>query len=63
MQESQQLSGVFSIIAAVPIFFTGIVLANPDATLARAFSYIPLTSPTMMLLRIPRAACRPWISW
>ncbi len=54
MQESQQLSGVFSIIAAVPIFFTGIVLANPDATLVRVFSYIPLTAPTMMLLRIPQ---------
>jgi ABC-2 type transport system permease protein len=54
MQESQQLSGVFSIIAAVPIFFAGVVLSNPDATLARVFSYVPLTAPTMMLLRIPQ---------
>lgn len=54
MQESQQLSGVFSIIAAVPIFFAGVVLANPDATLARIFSYVPLTSPKMVLLRIPQ---------
>jgi ABC-2 type transport system permease protein len=54
MQESQQLSGVFSIIAAVPIFFAGIVLSNPNATLAKFFSYIPFTSPTMMLLRIPQ---------
>ena len=54
MQESQQLSGVFSIIAAVPIFFAGVVLSNPNATLAKFFSYIPFTSPTMMLLRIPQ---------
>lgn len=54
MQESQQLSGVFSIIAAVPIFFAGIVLSNPDATLVRFFSYVPLTAPTMMLLRVPQ---------
>lgn len=54
MQESQQLSGVFSIIAAVPIFFAGVVLSNPDATIARVFSYVPLTAPTMMLLRIPQ---------
>lgn len=54
MQESQQLSGVFSIIAAVPIFFAGVVLSNPDATIARIFSYVPLTAPTMMLLRIPQ---------
>jgi ABC-2 type transport system permease protein len=54
MQESQQLSGVFSIIAALPIFFAGVVLSNPDATLARFFSYVPLTAPTMMLLRVPQ---------
>lgn len=54
MQESQQLSGVFSIVAAVPIFFAGIVLSNPNATLAKFFSYVPFTSPTMMLLRIPQ---------
>ena len=54
MQESQQLSGVFSIVAAVPIFFAGIVLSNPNATLAKFFSYIPFTSPTMMLLRVPQ---------
>ncbi len=55
----RELQTTDSIIAAVPIFFTGIVLANPDATLARVFSFIPLTAPTMML-RIPRAACRRW---
>lgn len=54
MQESQQLSGVFSIIAAAPIFFAGVVLANPDGTLARVLSYVPLTSPTTMLIRIPQ---------
>ena len=51
-QEAQQISSLFSMLAAVPFFFAGFIIQNPNAALARALSYFPLTSPTMMLIRI-----------
>ncbi len=52
-QEAQQLAGVFSLIAAFPLFIAGLLFANPNGILPRVLSYIPLTSPTMMLIRLP----------
>ena len=53
MRESQQLAGIFSFTAAIPWFFASIVFTNPNALLARVFSFFPLTAPTMMMLRLP----------
>ena len=55
MQESQQMAGIFSLMAAIPIFFAGFVFTNPNMTLIRILSWFPLTAPTAMLLRIPMA--------
>ncbi len=55
MQESQQLGGIFSLLAAIPLFIVGFVFSNPNMTLARVLSWFPLTAPTMMLLRLPMA--------
>lgn len=52
-QEAQQLAGVFSLIAAIPLFIAGLLFANPNGILPRVLSYFPLTSPTMMLIRLP----------
>jgi ABC-2 type transport system permease protein len=52
-QESQQLAGIFSFAAAVPLMMSGFLFANPNMTLARVLSRFPLTAPTMMLMRIP----------
>lgn len=52
-QEAQQISGLLSMLAAVPFFLAGFIMQNPNMGLARAISYFPLTAPTMMLLRIP----------
>jgi ABC-2 type transport system permease protein len=51
-RESQQIAGIFFFIAAVPWMTMGIVFANPDSTIAVVLSYVPLTSPVMMLLRL-----------
>lgn len=51
-QESQQISSLLSLLAALPYFFAGFMIQNPNMTLARIFSFIPFTAPTMMLLRI-----------
>ena len=55
MQESQQLAGIFSMMAAIPLFLGGFTFLNPNMTLLRVLSWFPLTAPTMMLLRLPMA--------
>jgi ABC-2 type transport system permease protein len=53
VRESQQLAGIFSMAAAIPLMLGGFLFPNPNVTLARALSWFPLTAPTMMLLRLP----------
>lgn len=60
MRESQQLAGIFSFIAVIPYMMVSFVMVNPNAPLARAFSFFPLTAPTMMMLRIPLGDV-PWV--
>jgi len=55
MQESQQLAGIFSLMAAIPLMLGGFMFSNPNMPLLRALSWFPLTAPTMMLLRLPMA--------
>ncbi len=52
-QESQQMAGIFSLAAAVPLMLSGLLLENPNMTVARVLSWFPLTAPTMMMLRLP----------
>jgi ABC-2 type transport system permease protein len=52
-QESQQLAGIFSMMAAIPLMVGGFMFTNPNMTIVRVLSWFPLTAPTMMLLRMP----------
>jgi len=54
-QESQQLAGIFSLMAAIPLMVGGFMFTNPNMTFVRVLSWFPLTAPTMMLLRMPMA--------
>jgi ABC-2 type transport system permease protein len=54
-QESQQLAGIFSLMAAIPLMIGGFMFSNPNMTFVRVLSWFPLTAPTMMLLRMPMA--------
>jgi ABC-2 type transport system permease protein len=54
-QESQQLAGIFSFLAAIPLMLGGFLFSNPNMTFVRVLSWFPLTAPTMMLLRMPMA--------
>jgi ABC-2 type transport system permease protein len=51
-RESQQLGGLFSVLAVIPWMVIGVVFNNPNATIAVVLSYVPLTSPVMMILRL-----------
>jgi ABC-2 type transport system permease protein len=59
-QESQQITGIFIFVAAIPMMLTGVIITNPDAMVVRALSWFPLTAPTTMMLRLPLAEI-PWI--
>ena len=52
MREGQQIAGIFSMAAAVPMMFSSLLIMNPDSTFAVALSYFPLTAPTMVMQRI-----------
>jgi len=54
-QESQQLAGIFSLLAAIPLMMAGFMFTNPNMTIVRVLSWFPFTAPTMMLLRLPMA--------
>jgi len=53
MQESQQLAGIFSMLAAIPLMLSGFTFSNPNMPLLRVLSWFPLTAPTTMMLRLP----------
>jgi len=59
MRESQQVAGIFTFGAAVPLMFNSLILASPNGVIARALSYFPLTAPTTMMLRLPLATVPP----
>ncbi len=54
-QESQQLAGIFSLLASLPLMLASFMFTNPNMTLLRVLSWFPFTAPTMMLLRMPMA--------
>ncbi|NOZ29258.1 MAG: ABC transporter permease [Chloroflexi bacterium] len=53
MHESQQLAGIFSLTAAIPMMLSGFMFSDPNMMLARVLSWFPLTASTMMLIRLP----------
>ena len=59
-QESQQITAVFTLIAAVPMMLAAVIINNPNSTFIRALSWFPLTAPTSMMLRLPLAEL-PWV--
>lgn len=52
MRESQQIAGIFSIVAAIPYMGINFMFTNPNSPFVVALSYIPVTSPVMMLIRL-----------
>jgi len=59
MRESQQLSTWFTLPVVVPFILFTAIIAEPNGILARVFSYIPITSPLTMMLRLPTEQV-PW---
>ena len=58
-RESQQASMVWTLSAILPLMMFPAIIAQPNGTLARVLSYIPLTAPGTVMLRIG-ATRVPW---
>jgi ABC-2 type transport system permease protein len=51
-QEAQQMTSYISIILILPTIFAISAIQNPGSTLIKILSYIPLTSASIMMLRL-----------
>ncbi|HWQ47798.1 MAG TPA: ABC transporter permease [Methanosarcina sp.] len=52
LQESQQVAGIFTFAAALPLIFMQLILTNPESPFSVFLSLFPLTSPVAMLTRM-----------
>lgn len=59
-RESQQISVIWTMSAVSPLFVMTLLMQQPNGTLARVLSYIPLTAPVTMMLRTSSAAVPVW---
>ena len=51
-REGQQIAGIFTMIGAMPLIISQLILSKPDSIISMIFSYFPLTSPITMIMRI-----------
>lgn len=58
-QESAQLSTIWTLTSAIPMFLIAPLSESPDSLLARGLSYFPLTAPVAMLLRLSVGSVSP----
>lgn len=52
MKEAQQYSGLWAMLAAIPLMFIGAMLPNPHGTVAQVLTWIPFSSAVTILLRM-----------
>ncbi|MBL8148073.1 MAG: ABC transporter permease [Anaerolineae bacterium] len=51
-QESRQISGLFTLVLVLPIFFLTSFITDPNGGVALFFSLFPLTAPVAIILRL-----------
>lgn len=51
-QEAQQITSYATLLLILPLTMITLVLQNPNSLIAKVFSYIPFTAPTIMAMRI-----------
>ncbi|OGU75102.1 MAG: hypothetical protein A2V93_11005 [Ignavibacteria bacterium RBG_16_34_14] len=59
-QEAQQITTYLSLLLVLPIIFVLPALENPDAFYIKILSYIPLTLPSFMMLRLNISPVPMW---
>ena len=51
-KEAGPISAMVVVPGAIPVWLSSVILSAPDAGIARLLSFIPLTAPTTMMMRI-----------
>jgi ABC-2 type transport system permease protein len=51
LKEAQSFSSLFMILTIFPMYFAGILMTDPDGSLAKTLSFIPVTAPLVLLFR------------
>lgn len=59
-QESRQISGIFSLIIAIPFFFIVTFFTDPDGIVPIILTLFPLTSPVTVILRMAFGTIPTW---
>ncbi|MFO7768391.1 MAG: ABC transporter permease [bacterium] len=59
-REAQQFSSWLAFPVVIPLFFLPVILSEPNGVLARVLSYIPITAPVAMMMRLPTEEV-PWL--
>ncbi|AKJ40427.1 ABC transporter permease [Methanosarcina barkeri] len=52
IQESQQIAGIFTFVAAFPLIFMQMIVTSPDSLFSVFLSLFPISSPVAMLARM-----------
>ena len=60
LKESQQYGMMWSLGSVVPLMFMSILITEPNGVLARVLSFIPLTSPATMFMRLHSSEPPAW---
>lgn len=60
LREGQQMAIAVTMTAVFPLFFISFLLAEPNGTLARLLSFLPLTAPVTMILRASITSLAWW---
>lgn len=60
MQEGPQYAVIFTLPAAIPLYFLSIFITSPDAPLPTILSIFPFTSPLAMVMRVTISAVPLW---
>jgi ABC-2 type transport system permease protein len=51
LKEAQSFSSIFIILTVFPMYFAGLLLTDPDSSLAKTLSFVPITAPLILLFR------------
>ncbi len=52
VREASGMGSWVSLVAFVPLWFSGFLMSQPDGTVSRLLTYIPFTAPTGILVRL-----------
>lgn len=58
-KESQHVAGVWSLVAAVPLLISPLIVKSPQSSLPMSLSLFPFTSPVTMILRVATGSASP----